>query len=184
MDGSVSMDDDKSKLVDIKDQLGGFPCYMAILFYIKIECSHRISYYMYVGEIVIDTFTYTGVKLDNLDKFVYNVLVKELKSISKDVRLGFGAFVDKPNIMPFAGTTKEAIDNPCYPDEPCSPMYGFHNILALTNDTSLFGPNVDNTSISANQDGPEGGFDALLQIMVCEVCNFLTMSVLVLMSTL
>lgn len=40
----------------------------------------------------------------------------------------------------------------------------------MTNDTSVFGAKVRETPISGNQDGPEGGMDALLQAMACSVC--------------
>ena len=97
---------------------------------------------------------------------------KELKKISKDVRLGFGAFVDKP-VMPYIGTRPAAINNPCFPRADCGPAYGFVNQLSLTSNTSIFGDEVRKTLISANQDGPEGGFDALLQAMVCDVSDML-----------
>lgn len=86
------------------------------------------------------------------------------------MRLGFGAFVDKAT-MPFAGMRAESVANPCYPRQTCAPMYGFKNQLSLTNDTSSFGDRVRETPLSGNQDGPEGGLDALLQAMVCEVSD-------------
>ena len=84
------------------------------------------------------------------------------------MRLGFGAFVDKP-AMPFTGARTISIENPCFPFDTCQPTYGFINRLSLTNDTSVFGVKVRDTPISGNQDGPEGGMDALLQAMACSV---------------
>lgn len=67
------------------------------------------------------------------------------------------------------GTRPESLANPCYPFDQCEPTYGFTNRLSLTNDTSVFGNKVRETPISGNQDGPEGGMDALLQAMMCAV---------------
>lgn len=89
-------------------------------------------------------------------------------TITQDVRLGFGAFVDKA-AMPFAGMRPESIANPCYPKRVCNAMYGFKNQLSLTHNISIFGQRVREAPISGNQDSPEGGMDALLQAMVCEV---------------
>lgn len=100
-------------------------------------------------------------------------VAQELKKITKDVRLGFGAFVDKA-AMPFAGVREVSIKNPCYPKTTCDPMYGFKNQLSLTSNISTFGQRVRETPISGNQDGPEGGMDALLQAMACNVSYFLS----------
>lgn len=100
---------------------------------------------------------------------VFHISADALKLISRDVRLGFGAFVDKA-VMPFAGTRRSSVLNPCFPANDCAPMYGFENGLSLTSNTSIFGDRVRLLPISGNQDGPEGGFDALLQAMVCNVC--------------
>lgn len=115
-------------------------------------------YFMFISIIIL---------LSDINCF-FTFLEKELKKISKDVRLGFGAFVDKP-LMPYIGTRLTAIDNPCYPRAECRATYGFDNRLSLTSDTSIFGSQVRGTPISGNQDGPEGGLDALLQAMVCGV---------------
>ena len=71
--------------------------------------------------------------------------------------------------MPYTGVRPDAIDNPCFPRTTCGATYGFTNQLSLTNDTSIFADRVRSTPIAANQDGPEGGLDALLQAMVCTV---------------
>ena len=76
--------------------------------------------------------------------------------------------MDKP-AMPFTGARTISIENPCFPFDTCQPTYGFINRLSLTNDTSVFGEKVRDTPISGNQDGPEGGMDALLQAMACSV---------------
>ncbi|KAF6039503.1 pat-3 [Bugula neritina] len=94
-------------------------------------------------------------------------LEKELKNISRNSRMGFGAFIDKP-IEPFIGTRQVSLQNPCFPANVCEPAYSFINQLPLTTNTSIFGRKVALAPISGNQDGPEGGLDGLLQAMVCE----------------
>lgn len=50
---------------------------------------------------------------------------------------------------------------------PCAPPYGYRNHLSLTEDVPLFSDQVYRARISGNLDSPEGGFDALMQAMVC-----------------
>jgi len=104
--------------------------------------------------------------LNNNSSFPF--IANELKKITSNVRLGFGAFVDK-QLAPYSGTRAISIENPCFPQAHCYPMYGFKHQLRLTHNISIFGDRVRETPISGNQDGPEGGFDALVQAMACEV---------------
>lgn len=55
--------------------------------------------------------------------------------------------------------------------EPCSGCaapYGFKNHMKLDTDSSDFVQKVTDTQISGNLDAPEGGFDAIMQAIVCK----------------
>ncbi|XP_037075488.1 integrin beta-7-like [Pollicipes pollicipes] len=63
-----------------------------------------------------------------------------LRSLTKNFRVGFGSFVDKP-VMPYVSQVPQDLQNPCaiYGRE-CVAAYGFRNHLNLTNDVvSLHG---------------------------------------------
>ncbi|NXX84739.1 ITB7 protein, partial [Urocolius indicus] len=52
--------------------------------------------------------------------------------------------------------------------EPCDPPAAFRHVLPLTGDAAAFAARVSRQRISGNLDAPEGGFDAILQVAVCE----------------
>ena len=58
--------------------------------------------------------------------------------------------------------------NPCDKGD-CGPVFGFRHQLSITENGEQFKDAVANTNISGNIDSPEGGFDALMQIAVCQV---------------
>jgi len=91
-----------------------------------------------------------------------------MRKITKDVRLGFGSFVDKV-LMPYVNTLEARLKDPC---DSCESPYSFKHRLTLTSETSVFGTRVNATNISGNLDGPEGGFDAMMQAIVCGVCHY------------
>ena len=64
------------------------------------------------------------------------------------------------------------LQNPCLntDDEFCAPVFGFRHQLEITSNEQAFVDAVRGTNISGNIDSPEGGFDALMQIAVCQVC--------------
>lgn len=88
-----------------------------------------------------------------------------MRKITKDVRLGFGSFVDKV-LMPYVNTLEDRLISPC---AECESPYSFKHRLPLTENTAEFGHRVEATSTSGNLDEPEGGFDALMQAIVCGV---------------
>lgn len=92
-----------------------------------------------------------------------------MKQITKNFRLGFGSFVDK-KVMPFVDPRKEKQDSPC--SEGCAPTYGFRNQMSLTTNTNKFSKEVEKAEISGNLDAPEGGFDAVVQAIACNVSDF------------
>ncbi|XP_078490770.1 integrin beta-1-B [Ciona intestinalis] len=96
-------------------------------------------------------------------------LAADIRNVTKNVRLGFGTFVDKV-VMPFASTIPDQLRDPCLKiaNETCAPVFGFRHQLGITADGALFREAVNSTLISGNIDSPEGGFDALMQIAVCQ----------------
>nr|XP_039253013.1 integrin beta-1-B-like [Styela clava] len=106
---------------------------------------------------------------DDLDSL--RELGKELgdrmSSITRDFRLGFGSFVDK-TVMPYISMVPKRRLNPCTDNKPCQPTYTFSNELPLTKDIDEFVRSVKSVNHSSNLDSPEGGFDAMMQAIVCE----------------
>uniref|UniRef100_A0A665U158 Integrin beta n=1 Tax=Echeneis naucrates TaxID=173247 RepID=A0A665U158_ECHNA len=85
------------------------------------------------------------------------------------LRMGFGAFVDKTT-SPYKYTyPPEAVKNPCYGiDQQCLAQFGFKHVLALTDKVARFTEEVGKQQVSRNRDAPEGGFDAIMQAVVCQ----------------
>ncbi|XP_017688783.1 PREDICTED: integrin beta-3 [Lepidothrix coronata] len=96
-------------------------------------------------------------------------LASEMRKLTSNLRIGFGAFVDKP-ISPYMYISPpEAMENPCYEiGETCLPMFGYKHVLSLTDEVTRFNEEVRKQSVSRNRDAPEGGFDAIIQATVCE----------------
>merc|ERR1711935_1226997 len=82
-------------------------------------------------------------------------ITDKIQNLTKDYRLGFGSFIEKPRI-PF---TKGEI----------SKAYAFHHIMSLTQNSTEFGEKVlDLTkNFQKNVDIPEAGLDAIAQAMLC-----------------
>ncbi|NXF33725.1 ITB3 protein, partial [Nyctibius bracteatus] len=96
-------------------------------------------------------------------------LASEMRKLTSNLRIGFGAFVDKP-ISPYMYISPpQAITNPCYEiEETCLPMFGYKHVLSLTDEVTRFNEEVRKQSVSRNRDAPEGGFDAIIQATVCD----------------
>ncbi|XP_075991987.1 integrin beta-6-like [Anticarsia gemmatalis] len=80
-------------------------------------------------------------------------IYKTFKNITKNVHLGFGTFVEK-QLSPFSFLDQKT--------------YSFHHKLTLMDNFTRFQDELLNTPNSANRDNPEGGLDALAQVMVCK----------------
>ncbi|CAJ0578916.1 unnamed protein product, partial [Mesorhabditis spiculigera] len=93
-----------------------------------------------------------------------DLIAEKMRRVTKNFRLGFGSFVDKKK-MPFIDPRIEKQMSPC--PEPCAEPYGFKHGMTLTTNTEKFKAEVDKAEISGNLDAPEGGFDALMQILAC-----------------
>lgn len=95
--------------------------------------------------------------------FLGDTLSDAMKKITSNFRLGFGSFVDKV-LMPYVSTVPKKLEHPC---DDCEAPYGFRNHMPLSINTRLFAENVRNAAVSGNLDAPEGGFDAIMQAIVC-----------------
>lgn len=92
------------------------------------------------------------------------LLAYEMQKITKNFRLGFGSFVDKV-VMPYVSTVPARLEHPC---TGCAAPYGFRNALPLTSNADSFADEVEKAPVSGNLDAPEGGFDAIMQAVVCQ----------------
>ncbi|TSZ26371.1 Integrin beta-3 [Bagarius yarrelli] len=98
-----------------------------------------------------------------------NGLAEEMSKTTSNLRMGFGAFVDKP-VSPYMYISPpEAVKNPCYSiPHKCQPQFGYRHVLSLTDKVSRFTEEVKKQKVSRNRDAPEGGFDAIIQAAVCK----------------
>ncbi|XP_076824218.1 integrin beta-1-B-like isoform X1 [Clavelina lepadiformis] len=95
-------------------------------------------------------------------------LVDHIQSnVTNNIGVGFGTFVDKV-VLPYASEDQAVLDKVCGDDQTCQLPFGFRHQLSITGNSTNFEGAVLETVISANLDTPEGGFDALMQIAVCE----------------
>ncbi|XP_071459919.1 integrin beta-3 [Marmota flaviventris] len=96
-------------------------------------------------------------------------LASQMRKLTSNLRIGFGAFVDKP-VSPYMYISPpEALKNPCYDmKNACLPMFGYKHVLTLTDQVTCFNEEVKKQSVSRNRDAPEGGFDAIMQATVCD----------------
>ncbi|KAL6266653.1 hypothetical protein P5V15_003493 [Pogonomyrmex californicus] len=95
-------------------------------------------------------------------------LVKAMQKLTSNFRIGFGSFVDKV-VLPMTSTEPEKLKSPCTlkNGKPCAPPYDYKNQMPLTENVALFKDQVQAAPVSGNLDGPEGGLDAMMQVIVC-----------------
>jgi len=93
-----------------------------------------------------------------------DLLSATMQNITSNFRLGFGSFVDKV-VMPYVSTVPRKLLEPC---DGCAAPYGYKHHMRLNTDTSAFSGEVKRAQVSGNLDAPEGGFDAIMQAIVCE----------------
>lgn len=53
--------------------------------------------------------------------------------------------------------------------DTCLAQFGFKHVLSLTEKVARFTEEVGKQQVSRNRDAPEGGFDAVMQAVVCKV---------------
>ncbi|XP_032421708.1 integrin beta-1-like [Xiphophorus hellerii] len=104
--------------------------------------------------------------LENVKKLGTD-LMREMKKITSDFKIGFGSFVEK-TVMPYISTTPARLLNPCQGSENCTSPFSYKNVLKLTENGEEFNRLVSQQQISGNLDSPEGGFDAIMQVAVCQ----------------
>uniref|UniRef100_A0A7N6AGG5 Integrin beta n=1 Tax=Anabas testudineus TaxID=64144 RepID=A0A7N6AGG5_ANATE len=96
-------------------------------------------------------------------------LAEAMNRTTSNLRMGFGAFVDKPLSPYMYISPKEAVKNPCYSiNTTCLPQFGYKHVLSLTEEVGRFTEEVRKQMVSRNRDAPEGGFDAIIQAAVCK----------------
>ncbi|EFN88858.1 Integrin beta-PS [Harpegnathos saltator] len=95
-------------------------------------------------------------------------LAKAMQNLTSNFRIGFGSFVDKVT-LPMTNTQPEKLKVPCYlaNKKPCAPPYSYVNQMPLTENVMEFETEVQKAPVSGNLDGPEGGLEAMMQVMVC-----------------
>ncbi|XP_069814910.1 integrin beta-8 [Dendropsophus ebraccatus] len=94
-------------------------------------------------------------------------LSQKMADFSRDIRFGFGSFVDKP-VSPYISIHPDRLKNQCSVyNKNCMPPHGFIHVLSLTSNITQFKQIVSKQKISGNIDNPEGAFDAMLQAAVC-----------------
>jgi len=93
-----------------------------------------------------------------------DLLSATMQNITSNFRLGFGSFVDKV-VMPYVSTVPRKLLEPC---DGCAAPYGYKHHMQLSTDTSTFSGMVKQAQVSGNLDAPEGGFDAIMQAIVCK----------------
>ena len=93
-----------------------------------------------------------------------DLLAETMQEITSNFRLGFGSFVDK-TVMPYVSTVPQKLIEPC---EGCAAPYGYKHHMTLDTKTSDFAREVKRAQVSGNLDAPEGGFDAIMQAVVCK----------------
>ncbi|XP_034045957.1 integrin beta-3a isoform X2 [Thalassophryne amazonica] len=98
-----------------------------------------------------------------------NQLAATMGRTTSNLRMGFGAFVDKTTSPYMYTYPPEALENPCFGmGTTCNAQFGFKNVLSLTEKVERFTEEVGKQQISRNRDAPEGGFDAIMQAVVCK----------------
>lgn len=98
-----------------------------------------------------------------------NELAIAMGRTTSNLRMGFGAFVDKTMSPYMYIFPPEAVENPCFGSgNTCQAQFGFKNVLSLTEKVARFTEEVGKQQVSRNRDAPEGGFDAVMQAVVCK----------------
>ena len=93
-----------------------------------------------------------------------DLLSETMQNLTSNFKLGFGSFVDK-TVMPYVSTVPQKLQEPC---DGCAAPYGYKHHMTLDTKTSDFAREVKRAQVSGNLDAPEGGFDAIMQAVVCK----------------
>lgn len=93
-------------------------------------------------------------------------LVSSIQNISTNYQVGFGSFVDK-KLAPYISILPTLVNDPCAPGG-CNAPYSYKHTVSLTGNGTDFSSRLQQQKISGNQDVPEGGWDGLMQAIVCK----------------
>ncbi|CAL4140762.1 unnamed protein product, partial [Meganyctiphanes norvegica] len=97
-----------------------------------------------------------------------NFLAEEMQKLTQNFRLGFGSFVDKV-VMPYVSTVPSKLMGFFNTSLNCIHPCGVRcNMQLPQGATTPFATEVDAAPVSGNLDAPEGGFDAIMQAIVCQ----------------
>ncbi|XP_033117933.1 integrin beta-1-like isoform X2 [Anneissia japonica] len=99
----------------------------------------------------------------NTMKSTIKDIAVEMKTITNNLNIGFGAYVDKPVIPYIESNIRRYCKRPT-----CDFPYGFKNVLKLTNQETIFENSLGNVLISSSLDAPEGATDGLMQVIACK----------------
>uniref|UniRef100_A0A336M8L1 Integrin beta n=2 Tax=Culicoides sonorensis TaxID=179676 RepID=A0A336M8L1_CULSO len=136
---------------------------------LRINEAHRISFrYARAEDYPVDLYYLMDLSKsmeDDKEKLskLGDLLAETMTNITRNFRLGFGSFVDKV-LMPYVSTVPKKLNSPC---DGCAAPYGYRNHMKLDTDTTKFAQEVHHAKVSGNLDAPEGGFDAIMQAVVC-----------------
>lgn len=106
---------------------------------------------------------------DNVSHLGSNLATK-MRSLTKNFRLGFGSFVDKP-MEPFFNAAQfetEYCQENLNKVNECMMPYSYKHHMDLSEDDNKFTSEVKKASLTVNIDSPEGVFDAVMQAVVCQ----------------
>ncbi|XP_076437634.1 integrin beta-3-like [Babylonia areolata] len=100
-------------------------------------------------------------------------IASEIEKISTNYRMGYGTFQDKV-LLPFTNTHPAKLKNPCPNNENCAPPFDFRHELSMTRNIDNFITAVQwsTGNTTGNIDRPEGGFDAIMQAIVCKAVGW------------
>ncbi|XP_014480334.1 PREDICTED: integrin beta-PS-like isoform X1 [Dinoponera quadriceps] len=95
-------------------------------------------------------------------------LAGAMQELTRNFRIGFGSFVDKVT-LPMTSTQPDKLKVPCHLNngKPCASPYSYINQMPLTENVMGFESEVQRAPVSGNLDGPEGGLEAMMQVIVC-----------------
>ena len=99
-----------------------------------------------------------------LTKHIYETIIDESDNVEQqqNIRKKMTTIICFHHLAHAADTE---IPKPC---SNCAPTFGFKHVFDFNSDAELFERAVSEQLVSGNLDTPEGGFDALLQVAVCE----------------
>ncbi|GLH04820.1 hypothetical protein R5R35_010140 [Gryllus longicercus] len=158
---SSSSSSSRRKIVQIYPQRVGLK--------LRINEAYRIKFeYAQAEDYPVDLYYLMDLSKsmeDDKDKLstLGDLLVASMRNVTSNFRLGFGSFVDKI-VMPYVSTVPKKLEHPCL---GCAAPYGYRNHMSLSTNVDDFTGKVKNAAVSGNLDAPEGGFDAIMQAIVC-----------------